>query len=186
MRVLKSFERDPKTELVSRIFNEVITGPFHLPFEKIELHIRDRSISIVDGSSAIVCLDYNNPFILESDRRGIRILIIHELFRLMFKFDLPAEIEDILIGREMIKRGYGEELCYMYYSLLLSSRDLSAMKANLPWIIFFRDDNITSELLKGIAAKVCRKKLPQRLLDMLLDLNEKNIAQASKDLVKVQ
>lgn len=185
MQVAKIFERDPRTELVSRIFDEVITGAFHLPFDRIELHIRDKTISLVDGASATVCLDYNNPFILERDARGIRILLLRELFRLMFKFDLPAEIEDIMIGREMIKRGYGEGLCYMYYNMLLSG-EADPIRVNLPWIIFFKDDKYNSELFKKLAAKVCKKKVPAKLLDLLLDLSEKNLAEAGEELAKVK
>ena len=187
MRVAKIYEHDSRTALVSKIFDELIISPsLHLPFESIELHIRDTDISLVDGNNGIVCLNYNNPLILDKDARGVRTLVMHELFRLMFKSDLPREIEDVIIGREMLKRGFGDELCYMYYVRVLRSSPESLrdyLRCSIPWIVFFKDDKYNSELFRKLVPNVCKKKFPEskRLIDLLADLSQKNLAEAADE-----
>ncbi len=187
MRIVKKFFRDDKTELVSKIFDEVlIEADLHLPFEKVEMHVRDKTASFVSGEDAVVSINYNDPLILEKDRKGIRTVLLRELFRLMFKFDLPQPIEDVIIGRELIKRGFGDDLCYMYYNYIVMSKAEALedyININLPWIIFCKDDRYNSELFKQIASKICKRKYPecQRFFDLLIGLSGKNLYQAKKE-----
>jgi len=186
MRVIKKFPSDERGEFVSRAFDRIITkGDYHLPFEQIEFHLRDSSISRVDDEKAFICMDYSNPLILEKDLRGVNTLIHHELFRLMFKMNLPRLIEDVVIGREMIKRGMGDDLFYMYYNHVLKMKVNSLegyLQINLPWIIFHEQDKYNSEMLKNLADRACKKKYPaaKKLFDVLCGLSPKNIHEAAK------
>jgi len=188
MHVTKIYEKDAGTRLVSGIFDSIlVNGVFK--FESIELHVRDKAVSFIDDSKAVICLDYNDPFIREMDARGIGILLAHELFRLTFKFDVPKQIEDVIIGREMLKRGYGNELFYLYYNRLLQGGHEGiegCVRANLPWIIFSKHDKYDSELLKKQAAKICGKKFDcRRLFDVLVDLSQKTIPKAVEEYAKL-
>ncbi len=184
MQIVKNYVRDANTEAVSKIFDRLITtSEIHLPLDRLELHIRDASVSLIEENGGVICLDYNNPMILDRDQRGIKILIMHELFRLMFKYDLPRDIEDVIIGREMIRRGFGEELCYLYYNSILKSRAETRqdyIRLSLPWIIFVKDDKFNSELFKKLASKLCKRKFGEcrKLFDILIDLSEKNMQEA--------
>lgn len=187
MRLVKKFERDDRTELVSRIFDKVITQTdCHLPFGCIEFHVRDSDVSIIEDGTAVICVNYNNPLVLEKDQKGIDILLRHELFRLMFKMSLPRMVEDVIVAREMIKRGYGNDIFYMYYNYAMKTRVNSAedyMKVNLPWIIFHGYDKHDSEFLKALAKKLCKKKFPEtkKFVDLLCNLSPKNLSEAVKE-----
>lgn len=200
MRIVKKFVRDNKTEFASGIFDRIIAShDYPLPFERIEFHIRDSDITVADSSSALICISYNNPFVLEKDAKGLSIIIRHELFRLMFKTSLPRIIEDVIVGRELVKRGFGDDLLYMYYNYMASMRvdsNESYVKLNMPWIIFKGYDNYNSELLKHLAKKLCRKKFPDTrgLLNMLCTLQDerssstilsKNLHRASEEYSKL-
>src|SRR3989338_2045666 len=184
MHVTKVYERDLRTQLVSEIFDMLLVSDSY-PFESIELHVRDMNASSIEDGKAVICVDYNDPFVPERDVKGIRTLLAHELLRLMFKFDVPRDIEDVMIGREMVRRGLGEDLCYLYYNRLLQSRPETVeayIRANLPWIIFAGHDKYNSELLKKLASKVCKKKFAcKRLFDFLLDLSQKNLREAVEE-----
>ncbi|MEK6888195.1 MAG: hypothetical protein AABX14_04600 [Candidatus Aenigmatarchaeota archaeon] len=185
MRIIKKFPKDEKGEFVSRVFDSIITkGDYHLPFEQLEFHLRDSNTSQVDDEKALICIDYNNPLIQERDQRGVNTLIRHELFRLMFKMNLPRAVEDVIIGREMIKRGFGDDIFYMYYNRILKmnvSNVEEYIKINLPWIIFHEQDKYNSELLKKIVGKVCKKKYPEtkKLFDILCGISPKNVHEAA-------
>lgn len=186
MRIIKKFPKGEQGEFVSKLFDRIITkGDYHLPFEQLEFHLRDSDISKVDDEKAVICIDYNNPLILEKDQRGVNTLIRHELFRLMFKMNLPQVIEDVIIGREMIKRGFGDDLFYIYYSRILKmnvSNIEDYIKINLPWIIFHEQDKYNSEMLKKIAGKVSKKRYSEtkKLFDVLCGLSPKNVHEAAR------
>ena len=189
MLVVKKFYRDDRTELVSDVFDSLIcSSEFHLPFDKIELTIRDTNIALVDNYNAVVCVDYNNPLVMEKDYRGVKILLMHELFRLMFKMNLPKIIEDVIIGRELIKRGFGDELFYMYYNCVMktSPTEDNYIKIRLPWAIFHNYDKYNSEFFRELASKMCKTRPDaRRFLDILCNLSEKNIKEAVKECKKI-
>lgn len=184
MYVTKIFEKNSRTRLVSRVFDSLLVRGSYT-FDSIELHVRDKTVSSIEDGKAVICIDYNHPFVLEGDVRGIRMLLQHELFRLMFKFDLPKDIEDVIIGREMLKRGMGDELFYLYYNDVLRMQPVTVedyIRLNLPWIILAKHDPYNSELLKKQAAKNCKKKFGcRKLFDLLLDLSEKRIEKAVEE-----
>ncbi len=190
MRLVKVFAKDDKAEFVSKIFGELLTSTdLHLPFDRIEFHVRDSDVTLIKDSTALVCINYNNPLVVEKDYKGVRTLLMRELFRLMFKFNIPRLVEDVIVGREMIKRGFGDDLCYMYYNYLLTMQPETIedyIHANLPWIIFRGYDNYNSELFKKLAAKVCKKKYQcNRLFDLLVNLSQKNLFLVVKEYKKL-
>lgn len=188
MRLVKKFERDERTDFVSSIFDKlIVTDPFPLPFSRIELHIRDYDVTVFDNEKAIICINYNNPLILEMDERGVRTILRHELFRLMLRVNYPRQIEDVMVGREMILRGYGDDLFYMYYSLLMKTDHDDTrggfVKASLPWVIFYGLDDYNSKFLKELVGKIYKRKYPEtaKFLSVLCKLSGKNLKGAVKE-----
>ena len=187
MHVVKRFPSGEHGQLVSRVFDEaLVSSGVKLNYNSIELELRDRDVSLVKDYTATICLDYNNPLVLDMDEKGIGIIIRRELFRLMFKFNLPRPVEDVIIGRELVKRGFGDDLLYMYYNIVMRSmpKNISDYIAvNIPWIIFRGYDDYNSDLMKKLAGKVCSKKFPEtkKLFDMLCNLSQKNMTAAGKE-----
>jgi len=171
MRIVKKI--DNKNGAVSVIFDKVIASySFSLPFDVIELHLRDVDTTIVEDKKAVICLDANNPLIVENDVRAIKTLIMRELFRLSFSPYFPRTVGDVLVGREMIKRGLGDDLFYTYYNIMMKTKygqtSNDYIKANLPWIIFRGFDNYNSSFLKELAEKLTKKnREADKLLNML-------------------
>jgi len=192
MKVVKKFDRDKRTELVSRIFDEVLMkNDYPLPFNRLEFHIRDFDVTSFEEDKALICLSYNNPFILEMDERGLAILVRHELFRLTLRLTSPRLIEDVIVGKELIKRGFGDELFYMYYNLLMKSKHEekvhSFVRANIPWIIFSGLDDYNSKFLKELVSKLYKRKFPEtkKLFLVLCKLSETNIRGALREFESV-
>ena len=190
MKIVKRFIKDEQTSLISGVFDEfLVSDSFHLPFDSIEFHIRDSDISIVKGDKALVCLDYNNPLFLQKDIKGIKTIVRHEFFRLMFKTNLSRDIEDVIIGREMIKRGFGEDLLYVYYHYIVNSKATNIqdyIKSNLPWIIFQGYDKNNSEFLKKATEKQNkRRKICDHLFDLLTNLSSKNLHEVIEEYKKL-
>lgn len=191
MKIVKKFVRDENTELVSHIFNKVITSQdYHLPFEALELNIGDSDISSVEDCTAAICLDHNNPFVVEKDRKGLDIIIRRELFRLMFKMDVPKAIEDVIIDRELVKRGFGNDIFYMHYTYVMKSRVSSLddfIQVNLPWIAFHGYDKHDSEFLKKLVAKISKKKFPEtrKFFNLLCSLSPSNLRAAVEEYSKL-
>ena len=126
----------------------------------------------------------------EMDEKGIEIMIRRELMRMMFKFSLPRPIEDVIIGRELVKRGYGDDLLYMYYNMVARSSVKNAVdyvEISLPWIIFHGYDDYNSDIMKKLASKVSKKKFPEtkKFFDALCDLSQKTLAKAVDEYEKV-
>ena len=187
MHVVKRFPSGEHGQLVSRVFDEaLVSSGVKLNYDSIELELRDRDVSLVKDYTATICLDYNNPLVLDMDEKGIGIIIRRELFRLMFKFNLPRPVEDVIIGRELVKRGFGDDLLYMYYNIVMRSRPKNIsdyIAVNIPWIIFRGYDDYNSDLMKKLAGKVCSKKFPEtkKLFDTLCNLSQKNMTAAGKE-----
>jgi hypothetical protein len=188
MKVVKKFDRDERTELVSRVFDQALMkNDYPLPFNRLEFHIRDRDVTLFEEDMALICIDYNNPFILEMDERGIAILIRHELFRLTLRLTFPRLIEDVIVGKELIKRGFGDEIFYMYYNLLMKSKHEekvhSFIRASVPWTIFYGLDNYNSKFLKDLVSKLYKRKFPEtkKLFLVLCKLSGNNMRGAVKE-----
>jgi len=185
MIIAKKFSRDDRTEFVSEIFDKLVRSDLHLPFDRIELNIRDTTVSVVEDQSAVVCIDYNSPVVAEKDRRGTTMLIYRELFRLMFKFDTPKIVEDVIIDKELVKRGFGDDLFYLYYITMMNKRHVTLkdhIELNLPWIVFNKNDKYNSDFMKRLAKKLSVKRPEcQKLFNLLLNVPEKDVEKAVEE-----
>jgi len=163
MRIIKKFPES--AVLVSKVFNDVIKkSPVHLPYSSIEFHVRDYNTTIVEDDKAVICMDHNSPVILNRDVRGISTAIKFELFRVMLRPGFPREIEDVVVGREMVLQGLGDDLFYFYYTSLMKRPPVSLIdyvRASVPWITFRGVDNYNSSFLKELLAKLQKKKFPE-------------------------
>ena len=163
MRVVKKFPADAR--FVSEVFDDVIKkSGTHLPYSLIEFHVRDCNKTITEDDKALICIDYNNPLILEKDARGIATLIRFELFRIMLHPGLPREVEDVVVGREMVLQGLGDDLFYMYYAMLMKTKPVSLIdyvRASVPWITLRGVDNYNSSFLKELLEKLQKKRFPE-------------------------
>ncbi|HLC67695.1 MAG TPA: hypothetical protein VJI12_02310 [archaeon] len=163
MRVIKKFPES--AGFVSKTFDDVIKkSGVHLPYSLIEFHVRDRNTTIIEDDKAVICIDCNSPFIPEKDTRALSTALRFELFRLMLRPDMPREIEDVIVGREMIKQGLGDDLFYLYYTMLMRKKPVSMIDyvhASIPWITFRGIDNYNSSFLKELLAKLQKKKFPE-------------------------
>ena len=192
MKIVKKYEKDETTLIVSKLFDMMIKRNLYpMPFDRLELHIRDYNVTVVEDNKAIICINYNNPLVQEKDMRGIKTVIRHELVRLMLGINLPKPIEDVIVGREMIKRGMEDELFYMYYIYMMrtvySNRIEDYIKINLPWIIFHGYDDYNSSVLKNLAGALFKNKMPEthRLFDILIHLSDRNLKEAKKEYKKL-
>ncbi len=194
MIIAKNFTHDDRTQLVSDVFDKFLRSrELHLPFEKIELNIRDTTTSIVEDDNALVCIDYNSPVVAEKDKKGVSMLVYRELFRLMFKFDLPRSVEDVIIDKELVKRGFGDGLFYLYYVSMMNKNHVTIedyINLNIPWIVFNKQDPYNSDFMKKLAKKLSKSRPEcQRLFNLLLNVPKKDVEKAAaeyKRLMKVE
>lgn len=177
MRVIKKlYNKDERTLLASRFFDDVIKR-IDLPmrFDTLEFSFGYGS-TFVDDSIASVGMDMDDP-LLDYDERIIKTMIRMELFRAFYRKtsekQVPRAVEDVMIAREMIRRGYAEDLVYMFYNFMLSHRIKDAkdfLRFNLPWIIFRGHDNYYSDLFLDMAKSRVRKRYEakaKQLMDAL-------------------
>jgi hypothetical protein len=189
MRIIKKlYERSSKTLFVSKVFDSVITRT-ELPmnFESLELSIGYGLTGIKDNAAKIG-IDADDPLLKDNDARAVRILITFELFRLVVRRQLekhiPRLIEDVIISRDMIRRGFVNDLSYIFYIFLSTQRitDIKDyIKFNLPWIIFKNHDNYYHELFYNYAKSRPRADYDVRTRDLfkalakdLWDMNNLN------------
>ncbi len=186
MIITKNFIHNDRTRLVSDIFDKLVgSQELHLPFNRIELTIQDTSNSMVNNETAVVCIGCNDPVVTEKDRRGIAMLIYHELFRLMFKFDVPKPVEDVIIGKELAKRGFGDGLFYLYYITIMNKRHTTLqdhINLNIPWIVFNKQDPYNSDFMKRLAKKLSKSRPEcRRLFNLLLNVPKKDVEKAATE-----
>ncbi len=188
MRIVKKHEGDEASLIVSKVFDMIIKRhPYPIAFSTIELHVRDCDVTIREGDKAIICIDHKNPLVMDKDVKGIKTIVQHELMRLMLSLDMPKPVEDVMVGREMIKRGMGDELFYMYYNYLMRIPCTGELKdyvgANIPWIIFHGYDDYNSSVLKSLAHALINERFEEanRLFDILIHLSEKNMKNAARE-----
>jgi hypothetical protein len=177
MRILKSFPvRDEKTKLVSRVFDEIIVVlGYPWKFDKIELHVRDEDKTLIEGNRCIAVLDYGDMFIQQMDAKGIRIIITRALFKAIIQEAngrLPEMLEDLVVNREMIRKGFGDDLAYYYYQKNMASV-LSNREKQVAWLSFYIDDKYNAEFFRSFDRSGATGNV-QRLLNCLKkDLNNK-------------
>lgn len=194
MIIAKNFMHDDRTELVSTVFDKFLRRQeLHLPFDRIELNIRDTTTSVVKDENALICIDYNTPVVAEKDKKGVKMLVYRELFRLMFKFDLPRPVEDVIIGKELVKRGFGDDLFYLYYVTMMNKTHVTLrdyIELNIPWIIFNKQDPYNSDFMKKLSKKLSKSRPEcQKFFNLLLNVPKKDVEKAASEyerLMKVE
>ncbi|MBI2579882.1 MAG: hypothetical protein HYW27_03195 [Candidatus Aenigmarchaeota archaeon] len=112
MRIQKKSIADDKIyRFASKIFDDAIFRfPMPLKFEVVEFHLRDSTFGLGAGSTAIICIDHDSPFLRDLDEKGTRALITRQLFKAV----LGTE-DDIETNKVMARNGYYDDLFYLYY-----------------------------------------------------------------------
>ncbi len=188
MRILKSFAvQDEKTERVSRIFDRIVTT-FDYPwkFSRLELHIRDENKLLLKDDACIMVLDYNDPLIQQSDSKGIAILVLRTLFKAIYREshgEAPEAIEDIAINREMVKKGYGNDLAYYYYTHYYTHRAKGPLKDDIAWLSFHLQDKYNAELFRNKKPAEERKEAIESLKRDLED--QHNMRNAIRNYMRI-
>lgn len=170
MKILKVLPDDEQGEKISQIFDSVIRRfEYPLKFDSMEVQIRDENKVILRDNTCLLVIDYNDSFVQQKDGRGTAVTILRLLFKAIVKRtygELPEEIEDVIANREMIRKGYENDLVYYYYN---------KTPCDISWISFYLDDRYNSSLLKR-----AKTKMSQQVMDHLKkDLDkEENLEKA--------
>ena len=183
MHVIKRFiGTDEKTGIVSEIFDECLTAADCHFLSELSFNLDHKDETRLDSGSATIYLNYRNPFIQSMDKKAIRILILRQLLRITLRKDreLPGIVEDILVNRAIIRKGYAEDLFYYYYLVLMeyeaaSDEIESFINLNIPWLSFSGMDNYSSETLRKIAERINSKKELQDTTRALFDALKKDL-----------
>lgn len=187
MRLLKSFaENDRRSDFASRVFNEVITEfdyPWH--WNSMEFHIRDENKAVVRNGKAIIVIDYDDQMVRQQDYKGIKALILQQLFRLIIKEihgPMRGPVETVAANREMVRKGYGNDLVYLYYQRLIGKQkqDLDGIiESNIGWLSFAETDKHNTDILKSMV-KVSDSNADKLVSLLSKDLDEETQKEAEK------
>jgi len=157
----KLIVKNEKTAIVSNIFDKCIKELGYQFLDRVEFHLGKENKVKLEFPDAYIFLNYNNPFIQESDKKAIKIIILKKLIYLVIinKYPnkkIPKFILEIISNRELIRKGYDKDLFYYYYLLLIqyephTVNELSTfMKINIPWLSYYGIDNYDSKTLKKL------------------------------------
>lgn len=200
--VKKSTKKTPHSKTVSDTFNTVLGEvPLEKFFDKIELNLGEKEDVIIAKRSAKILLNYKSQPIQNNDRKAIKILILHQLFHAItqqYMKPLPHMLEDVIINKDLIKRGYGDDLLYFYYIQMMKHpkqiKDIEDfLELNIPWLSFFSLDDYNSEFLKRMINRFeDRKKYETKSTklfsamkkDMLKERNQKIAINAYENIMK--
>lgn len=202
MKIIKrSTKNTEQARTVSNTFNTVLVEvPLEKFFDKIELNIGAKEGVFIEKRSAKILLDHKNRYIQNSDRKAIKILILHQLFHAItrqYMKKLPHVIEDVIINKDLIKRGYGDDLLYFYYIHMVNhpkhiENIEDFLELNIPWLSFFSLDSYNSEFLKKMTTRFegikkfesqSKKLFSVMKKDMLNQRNQKIAINAYKNIV---
>jgi len=154
MRIVKKlYHKDKRTLFLSKVFNEIIAKTeFQLNFEYLEFYIGHGKTSILDNAAKII-INSNSPLLNDIDKRIAKVLITFELYRLILQkvlqVNVPRLIEDMIVGKRLVSRGYSDDIAYIFYILMMKQKITgikSFVQFNLPWIIFKGEDNFYYDL----------------------------------------
>jgi hypothetical protein len=166
MRVLKKiYESGENAAAASRIFDDVIRSiDLPLSFDVLEFNV-GYGFTDIDGGKVSIGIGLEDLEFTDGDRRAIGALIAIELFRVFVRkrlsLSIPGPIEDILIGRDMLKAGYGEDLTYLFYMFMLKHRVRDGkdfLRLNVPWLIFHGRDEHYCSMFRTMAKNTQRFK----------------------------
>ncbi len=197
MRVVKKLcTKNEKTLFISKVFDDVITRTeFPLNFDYIELNV-GYGATVVEDDRIVIGVDINDPLLMNMDSRVVKMLLTFELFRVyvrkMLKIEVPRFIEDVIVGKEIVRKGLANDISYIFYILAMtqSVTDIkSFIRANIPWLVFKGEDKFYHKLFHDYARsetkyRIRTKELFAALEKDLWDLkNLKNCIQLYGDVV---
>jgi hypothetical protein len=172
MKLIKDYEPDKRSKYFMLLFDEVFSS-FYFPWrlETLEVILCEEDKVILEGKRAKIYFDKDNDFIRSMDEKGIKITILHGLYKLILKINgLDYEnfyskneeerkiiriLEDFIVDRELAKN-YGDLVFYKkcYEAIKIEAKDFVGwIKANLLWLIFHGIDDWNAEFLKNIVEK---------------------------------
>ncbi len=170
MRVIKNIEN----AFVSDVTNHVIAYVGDI-FDSIDIRLGNEDYIISDNRKAIICINKENTFLLDSDREGMEILLLKRILSLRFN----GRLAELLTDREIIRIGLGDKLLYYYYVLLSNPRKITAasefVEINLPWMSFYPFDKDNSQVLRELAGNFQRDKELEAKTERLFSLLSKNL-----------
>lgn len=180
MKVAKRIStRTWQTALISKAFDDfIVKSCFPLNADYIELNV-GYGTTFFDDEKIIIGIDEKDRLFSNMDARLARTLLAFEFFRVYVRKltckEIPVFIENVIIGKEMARRGMSADLSYLFYTLVMTEKSddvHSFLKRNLPWIVFQKNDSFNYELFRSYsndeispAAKKLFSKLQEDLFD---------------------
>ncbi|GEM_PF-4854736 len=172
MKLIKDYEPDKKSKYFMILFDEVFSS-FYFPWrlETLEVILCEEDKVVLEGKHAKIYFDRDNDFIRSMDEKGIKITILHGLYKLILKinglnyenFYIKNEderkiiriIEDFIVDRELAKN-YTDLVFYKkcYEAMKIEAKDfIGWIEANLCWLTFHGIDDWNAEFIKNIVEK---------------------------------
>jgi len=190
MRILKQIDKENElATLASKLFDKLVVKPaVPLNFDYLEFNLVGHTSA--EENKIRIGIDIDDPILADKDRRTIRILITFEMFRIfvrrMLEKDIPVDVEDVIIAREMIKRGYIDDIAYLFYIYAAKSEvfDIkSSLKFHLIAKTFVSYDEFYTKFFNDIANKKSKHEmdLTVRLFLQVIErdlLDDKNLNKA--------
>ncbi|MBI5061146.1 MAG: hypothetical protein HZB67_02430 [Candidatus Aenigmarchaeota archaeon] len=190
MKVIKSFDTN-RLGMLSHAIDEAMTRiDYPWRFDRMTFGLSKSGFSKIDNSSAEVFIDTH---VICDDEKLVKAYVYSLLISLVCKLEGRHTgndiIDEIITNREMIRKGFGEELFYYYYLLLHRNEKIDTyhkyVTKSVPWLSFLGFDAHHSDFLReAIDRMKYRKAYQQRakkLFDVLgQDMSEENIAAAKK------
>src|SRR3989338_295387 len=97
-------------------------------------------------------------------------MILRMLFRAIYRethHEMPEAIEEIAVNREMVKRGYGNDLAYHYYT----HRGKGPLKDDIAWLSFHFQDKYNAEFFRN---KKPAAEMKETIESLKRDLEDEN------------
>jgi len=173
MKLIKQYEPDKRSKYFMILFDEVFSS-FYFPWRLENMEIimgEEDKVILEDEKNAKIFFDRDNDFIKSMDEKGIKITILHNLYKLIFKikgFDyekiytknedekiILKIIEDFVIDKEIAKK-YPDLVFYKkcYEAMKIEVKDfIGWIRANLCWLTFYETDEWNAEFLRSIIEK---------------------------------
>lgn len=157
MHVVKLFDTK-KFSLLSKAIDRIILELNHpWRFDRMVFILDNNNFFEVREETVDIHLDYN--IIYHDDERYIKTSIVRILFSLINTLSENSSgikiIDEILANREMVKRGFGDDLFYYYYLKFSEKTDINTFENYI-------DVNIPCLSLEGYDAQVL-KEMTDRL-----------------------
>jgi len=161
MLVKKFLGKDENSKFVSKLLDNLIFK-FEYKWKIDVLEIRPGPENLImEENRAKLFLDMKNPFILNHDEKASSVIIMSGLERIMIRKifgQIPKYLEDLLVLREIVKKGHDDKLYYYSYISLMEYRPhvveefSDFLEMSLFWLCFAEKDEYNTESLQNIIA----------------------------------